>query len=258
MNLHFREYGRPGAGPSVILMHGLFGSAGNWHSIARRLEAEHHLIVPDLRNHGRSSHAEAAGYEAMAGDVLQLLDRLGIGSAAPVGHSMGGKVALWLALEHGERVERVAALDIAPVTYSHRFGDILGALESVDLGSLGNRAEADRALAEHIKGGELRGYLLQNLVLEHGKWRWRANLAQIKHALPKLLDFPQVAPGRQFVGPALFLYGARSDYLQGPYLPAIRSLFPYARLRAVAGAGHWLYAEQPDAVTRALQGFLER
>ena len=237
-------------------MHGLFGSAGNWHSIARRLEAEHHLIVPDLRNHGRSPHAEASGYETMAGDIVQILDRLGIGSAALVGHSMGGKVALWLALEHGARVERVVALDIAPVTYSHRFGDILGALESIDLGSLGNRAEADRALSEHIKGGELRGYLLQNLVLEHGKWHWRVNLAQIKHALPKLLDFPQVAPGRQFVGPALFLYGARSNYLQGPYLPIIRSLFPYARLRAVAGAGHWLYAEQPDKVAGALLGFL--
>lgn len=256
MKLHYREYGTPGDRPPVILLHGLFGSSGNWHGIARRLESEHHLIVPDLRNHGRSPHADASGYEAMTADVLGLLDGLGIGPAALVGHSMGGKVALWLALAQGERVDRVAALDIAPVSYPHRFGDILGALESVDLGSLGSRTDADHALAGQIKSAELRGYLLQNLVSERGRWRWRINLASIKRSLTKILDFPQAAPGRQYTGAALFLYGARSDYIQGPYLSAIRSLFPYARLRAVAGAGHWLYAEQPDAVASALLGFL--
>lgn len=257
MRLHLREYGQPGARPPVILLHGLFGSAGNWHGIARRLEAERHLLVPDLRNHGRSAHATAAGYEAMAADVVELLDQANLGPAAMVGHSMGGKVALWLALQWPERVERLAALDIAPVTYPHRFGDILGALEAVDLTSLTSRAEADATLATHLRNADLRAYLLQNLVLEQGYWRWRMSLANLREALPRLLDFPQTSAVQPFPGPALFLYGARSDYIQGRYLPAIRALFPFARLRAVAGAGHWLYAEQPDAVARALQGFLQ-
>lgn len=257
MRLHTREYGTPSERPPVVLLHGLFGSAGNWHSIARRLEAEHHLIVPDLRNHGHSPHAVASGYEAMAGDVLELLGGLGPGPASLIGHSMGGKVALWLALQWPERVARVAALDIAPVSYSPRFGPILKALEALDLTGLHSRAEADAVLATGIRNTALRAYLLQNLVLEHGRWCWRMSLPNLREALPRLLDFPHSGTARPFTGPALFLYGARSDYIEARYLPAIRTLFPFARLRAVAGAGHWLYAEQPEAVTRALQGFLQ-
>lgn len=257
MRLHTREYGTPSEHPPVLLLHGLFGSSANWHGIARRLAGVHHLIVPDLRNHGHSPHAVASGYEAMAEDVLELLDGLGQGPAALVGHSMGGKVALWLALQCPERVARVAALDIAPVGYSPRFGPIVKALEALDLTRLQGRAEADALLATGIRNAALRAYLLQNLVLEHGQWRWRMSLTNLREALPRLLDFPQASSSRPFTGPTLFLYGARSDYIEGRYLPAIRALFPFARLRAVAGAGHWLYAEQPEAVTRALEGFLQ-
>lgn len=257
MRLYTREYGSPRNQPPVVLLHGLFGSSANWHGIARRLEGEHHLIVPDLRNHGRSPHAMASGYEAMAGDVLELLDGLGGGAASLVGHSMGGKVALWLALRWPERVARVAALDIAPVGYSPRFGPLLKALETLDLTGLHSRMEADALLAGEIRNTSLRAYLLQNLVLEQGHWRWRMSLTNLREALPHLLDFPHTGTTRPFTGPTLFLYGARSDYIEGRYLPQIRTLFPFARLRAVAGAGHWLYAEQPETVTRALQTFLQ-
>lgn len=257
MRLHTREYGTPGERPPVVLLHGLFGSSTNWHGIARRLQGEYHLIVPDLRNHGHSPHAVASGYEAMAEDLLELLEGLGPGPASLVGHSMGGKVALWLALQWPERVARVAALDIAPVGYSPRFGPILKALEELELSGLHNRADADARLAASIRNAALRAYLLQNLVLEHGQWRWRMSLPNLREALPRLLDFPHGGTSRPFTGPALFLYGGRSDYIEGRYLPAIRALFPFARLRAVAGAGHWLYAEQPEAVSRALDGFLQ-
>jgi len=256
MHLYHRAYGQPSDRPPVVLLHGLFGSSGNWHGIARRLEGQHRVIVPDLRNHGRSPHAEAAGYQAMAEDVRGLLEQVSAGPAALVGHSMGGKVALWLALQHPDRVDRVAALDIAPVTYPPRFGEIIQAMASLDLARLGNRAEADASLAERIRNPTLRAYLLQNLSLRQGRWHWRINLPTLARSLPELLDFPRPSPHQQFTGPALFLYGARSDYVHGRNLAAIRALFPNARLRAVAGAGHWLYSEQPEAVAAALLGFL--
>ncbi len=260
MDLYYREYGDPGATPLVFL-HGLFGSAANWGGVARRFEASHRVILPDLRNHGRSPHAAAMSYPAMAADLAGLLGRLGVGPAVLVGHSMGGKVAMWLALEAGERVAGLVAVDIAPVRYvdhvSH-FEAILAALASVDTDALGDRQEADALLARSLPGPLLRGFLLQNLVHGAGGWRWRIDLGAIRDSIGRLLDFPPVAPGRQYLGPVQFVYGAESDYVSPESERAIHELFPFARLRGVAGAGHWVYAQRPDELAQALQSFLGR
>ncbi|MGE5155779.1 MAG: alpha/beta fold hydrolase, partial [Bdellovibrio bacteriovorus] len=181
----------------------------------------------------------------------------GIERAHLVGHSMGGKAAMWLALTKPDRVSSLVVADIAPVTYRSQLGHLIAALMELPLDGIRDRRDAGRQLSRSIPSGAVRGYLLQNLVKdEAGTWRWRLNLAVLASALDAISGFPDTA-GRQFPGPVLFLYGGRSDYLTGEALPQIRSLFPLARLRAIPEAGHWVYADQPDSFTAALAGFLK-
>ncbi len=257
VDLWFREYGeRTAARPPMLLLHGLFGSSANWHTIARQLETEYRVIVPDLRNHGRSPHADAMTYPDMAADVVALLRRLDSDRAILLGHSMGAKVAMWIALRQPAMVERLVAVDMAPVSYPDRFGAVFAALDAVDPNRIGGRSEADRVLAQFLDDSRARQYLLQSLVLRSGRWVWRMNLAALRSALRSLLDYPELASGIQFPGPALFVYGADSPYVTAAEQAAIRQHFPLARLRAVAGAGHWVYADQPQAFLAALWRFL--
>lgn len=254
MHLHFREYGQP-ENPAVILIHGLLGSSSNLHSFARQLEQDYWVFVPDLRNHGKSPHAEAMSYPAMAQDLLALMDAQDIESAAFVGHSMGAKVAMWLALNYPEKVDRLMSIDMAPVSYKHDFDEVLSALKSLDLVDLQGRKAADDQLAEFLPIEGLRQYLLQNLVKANDGWKWRINLAAIEAEMGQITAFPQ-AEGLVFPGIAWFVHGAKSDYVHPDYETAIRQLFPLAKLRKVTDAGHWLYADQPIIFGQLLQSFL--
>jgi pimeloyl-ACP methyl ester carboxylesterase len=241
----------------VLLIHGLFGSASNWHGVARRLAVGREVLVPDLRNHGDSPWGEPMDYPAMAADLTALLNAQEIPRAHLVGHSLGGKVAMWLALTEAERVGSLVVADMAPVTYGERFGRLISALMALPLGDLRGRGDADLRLARAIASPSVRGYLLRNLVQDKGgRWRWRLNLPVLARSLDAILGFPDPA-GRQFPGPTLFLYGGRSDYLTGEALPRIRTLFPLARLRSIPEAGHWIYADQPEAFSAAVAGFLK-
>jgi esterase len=255
--LHYREYGKRETGrPSLVLLHGLFGSAANWHGIARRFDDRYHLVVPDLRNHGNSPHRDGMPYPAMAADVLALMDSLDLACPYLVGHSMGGKVAMWLALAHPLRVRGLVPVDMAPVSYDHAFQRILDALDSVTEGQVANRREADRLLAMRLESPSLRGYLLQNLIKGPQGWGWRFNLAALRRCMPQILDFPDEGRGMQFPGNALFIYGGRSDYVTPERFQAARALFPYARARIIPDAGHWVYSEAPDEFSAALGSFI--
>jgi len=255
VKLHYREYGKPTPGQaSLLLLHGLFGSAINWHSIAKQLAHQHHVVVPDLRNHGQSPHADDVSYPAMADDALALLDRLKIEQAWLIGHSMGAKVAMCLALAHGDRVAGLVSVDMAPVRYADHFAEIFAAMESLPLGELEDRRQADEWLARTLDSVSLRGYLLQNLVKGDNQWRWRMNLSALSSGRQTLFDFPDC--GNQYLGPALFVYGGNSDYVKPEYSADIRRYFPYARERAIAGAGHWVYAEKSEEFVACLKQYL--
>src|SRR5947208_538712 len=245
-----------GAGPPLAILHGLFGSSRNWASMAQRLAAHHRVITIDLRNHGGSPWADTMGYGEMAEDVLSTMRAHGYDHFALLGHSMGGKVAMIAALEHGTAVERLIVADIAPVAYAVRHLGQLKAMRELDLTAIKRRSDADAALAAAIPDAAERGFLLQNLILENGRVRWRLNLSTIEHEMPRLVGFPAVPAGRTYDGPTLFVAGELSAYLRPEHEPPIRHLFPHAEIANIDNAGHWLHAEQPAAFLAIVEGFL--
>ena len=247
-----------GEGPPLLILHGLFGSGTNWRSIGKQLAGRRRVLLVDLRNHGGSAHAAGMSYPLLAADVRALMDREAIAQAAFLGHSMGGKTAMHLALENPDRVSHLIVVDIAPAVSHHDHRAVIAALESLDLGGVTRRGDADHALAAAIPDRGLRLFLLQNLVAtEHG-WRWRLNLAALRDAMPDLLGFPEPDAGACYPGPTLFIRGGRSDYLLPEHEARIRELFPAARIDTIADAAHWVHAEQPGRLVESIRAFLAR
>jgi len=238
-----------GEGAPVALLHGLFGSARNLGNVHWALAARFQVIAIDLRNHGDSPHAATMDYPAMAADVLETLRAQDALPAAVMGHSMGGKVAMRLALHDPDAVSRLAVADIAPVPYPSHFGGYVEAMRSVPPES--SRTAADAALAPAIDDPRIRGFLLHN-------WRpgvgWRIGLDAIGACLPRIeaWDMLDEAP---YAGPALFIAGAKSSYILPEHRPVIRAQFPAARFATIKDAGHWLHAEQPAAFIETLDAF---
>ncbi|MGQ9366055.1 alpha/beta fold hydrolase [Azospirillum sp. A39] len=253
--LTYLEAGESVGGTPLLVLHGLFGSARNWQSIARQLGERHHVYALDLRNHGGSPWSDVMDYPAMAADLLRFLDDRGFARAAVVGHSMGGKAAMTLALQHPQRVERLVVVDIAPVAYTHTHAPYVAAMKAADLQGCSRRSEVDAQLADAVPDPALRAFLMQNLVQEHGRFRWRLNLDALAAGMTELIGFPDLGAAR-YDGPTLFVGGSRSDYITPDTAPAIAAAFPAARTAMLPDAGHWLHAERPEAFTAILEGFL--
>ncbi len=252
-NLH---YTLTGEGPPLVILHGLFGSGKNWQSHARRLGRRFATHCVDLRNHGDSFHADEMNYPAMSADVVALLDELGLGACHLLGHSMGGKVAMTLAHEHPERVDRLIVADIAPVAYSHHYDDLIDPILALPLDVIESRVQADHMLRSHVPEDPLRAFLLQNLARDGSAWRWRVNWPVIQREMDELIGFD--LPGDWRIGmPTLFLRGARSDYVGDIELEVIAEHFADFELATLAEAGHWLHAEQPDAFIERVLAFLD-
>lgn len=246
---------RIGDGPPLIVLHGLFGSGTNWRGVARALADCRTVHLLDARNHGASPHVAQMDYAALAGDVAAYLDDAGIASADVLGHSMGGKTAMRLALDAPARVSRLIVVDIAPASSGSDHLPLIDAMLAMPVQRYTRRAEADAALAATVAEPTLRAFLLQNLAAHDGGMRWRINLSAIRDAMPALLGF-EPPPQRHYPGPALFVRGALSDYVRDEHLAAIRALFPAARLESIAGAGHWVHAEQPQRFVALVRHFL--
>lgn len=252
MRLHHLEWGE---GPPCALLHGLFGEARNFTTIARRLAGRgFRAIALDLRNHGESPRGPAT-YPAMAEDVAETLTTLGARPAHLIGHSMGGKVAMHLALTDPAALLRLVVADIAPVAYPPReHRALLAALTTLPLRPGLSRREADAALAPAIPDPKLRAFLLHSLVLE-GTPRFRFAIPELARDMPALEDFPLPA-GAHFPGPTLFILGARSPYVRPEHRPLIASLFPAARFVTLPEAGHWVHADDPEGFLAAVTDFL--
>lgn len=258
--LAFQAYGpREDTGRSpLVVLHGLFGSASNWRGIAKRLAERHTVFTVDLRNHGTSPHTAQMSYAQMAADVRHFIDARGLCEAIIMGHSMGGKVAMRLALDHPARVESLIVVDIAPVPYDHDFVTLIDAMRAVRLQGIERRADAEAQLLSAIPEPALRSFLLQNLVNETGGFRWRINLQAIAQNMPAVLDSPVPTGAAAYSGPTVFLRGENSEYVRAEHHGRINELFPKAQIEAVPGAGHWLHAEQPTVFLARVGAFLER
>ncbi len=240
--------------PTLVIAHGLYGSARNWGVIARRLADRREVVAVDMRNHGDSPRFPVQGYPEMAGDLAEVIESLG----PPVdlmGHSMGGKAAMQLALTRPELIRRLVVADIAPVAYGHDQSQHARAMTALDLSRIRTRAEADAALAESVDDPALRAFFLQSLDLRQHPPRWKLNLAVLEAEMPKIIGWPGTEG--PFSNPVLFLTGADSHYVRPEHRDTIRTLFPKARFAKIPEAGHWLHAEKPREFEETVRVFLE-
>lgn len=249
--LHTLVTGSATDAPPLLIVHGLFGSARNWGVIAKRMAQDRQVLSVDMRNHGQSPRAATQSYADMADDLAEVIAAHG-GRADVVGHSMGGKAAMVLALSEPALVNRLVVADIAPVAYSHTQAHLIQAMRGLDLSRIENRADADRLLAPYVEDAGVRAFLLQSL--DVGARAWRLNLDVLEAEMPKIIGFPALSGS--FAGPTLFLSGATSDYVLPAHRAAIKTLFPAARFAKIPGAGHWLHAEKPREFEAALRVFL--
>jgi esterase len=258
VNLYSTQLGT--TGPQIAFCHGLFGQGKNWTSIARALSDRYRLTMIDMPNHGRSEWTDDVSFAAMATAVGDLLaDQAGGEPVTLVGHSMGGKVAMALALQRPALVQRLCVVDIAPVRYAglSNFADYVRGMRSLDLSRLPDRATADALLVPYVPDDTVRSFLLQNLRREGQGWRWQMNLKVLGDHLDDLADWPALGLD-PYPGPTLWLAGADSDYVTRDYAPAMRELFPKVQLMTVKRAGHWVHSEQPEVFVSALRKFMTR
>ncbi|MBL1434584.1 MAG: alpha/beta fold hydrolase [Rhodobacteraceae bacterium] len=237
----------------LVIVHGLFGSARNWRVLQKRLAETRRVIAVDLRNHGSSFWDDDNSYEALADDLAEVIAAHG-GVADVLGHSMGGKAAMVLALTRPEMLRKLIVADIAPVAYGHTQARHIAAMQSVDMSLVTRRSEADKQLAAKVAEAPLRAFFLQSVELGDGGARWILNLEALGAEMPKIMGYPEL--GNTFDGPVLMLRGAVSDYVQPEAQPEILQLFPKAEFEAIEGAGHWLHAEKPREFQATVEAFL--
>jgi pimeloyl-ACP methyl ester carboxylesterase len=266
------------AGPRVVFVHGLFGQGKNWTTIAKGLADRHRVTLLDLPNHGHSPWTDRVDYLDMAELVAAELEEFGE-PVTLVGHSMGGKVAMQLALRRPELLRALVVVDIAPVSYppsggrtddpdeeASPFGAYIEAMRALDLDRLTTRDDADAALKDAVPSRMVRSFLLQSLVREGSSsqegstprgWRWRLNLELLERDLGELRGFPEPPAGAAFDGPVLWIAGANSAYVLDEDRPHMDALFPATRLVRIKKAGHWVHSEQPEVFLETLRRFLE-
>jgi esterase len=254
VTLAYEEFGAADA-PALIILHGFFASSRNWRAIAQTLATNNHVYVLDMRNHGASPHTSVMDYDAMADDVLQFMDSHQITTATLLGHSMGGKIAMWFALNHRERVDKLIVVDIAPVSYQHNFDSLITALKSLPLADISNRKQAEVLLAENIPELSYRQFLLQNLVLTDGQYGWRIDLDIFAQTARHIAAFPDAQQMLPFVGLTQFIAGADSDFI---YEKDINALFPQMNLTVIADAGHWVHVQQTTSFIAVVNDFLQQ
>jgi len=248
MQLHTQILGQ---GQPLVLLHGLFGSADNWGSIAKHFSQHNQVISVDLRNHGRSPHSDTQTYPSMAEDLLAVLDTLGLSQVHLLGHSLGGKVAMQFATQYPDRVNKLIVVDMAMRAYPDRYTQLMDHMLAVDLSQMASRNEVDNALKDAIPNLRVRQFLLTNLVKNEAQLQWRINLPALKANYATLI----AAIAVHFDPPSLFIRGERSDYVRASDIAELQQHFPQAEFVSLP-TDHWVHAEQPQLFIAAVEAYL--
>jgi esterase len=250
------SFAEVGVGSPVVILHGLFGSKRNWAGIARRLGHQHRVLAVDLRNHGDSPWDPCHDYPALAGDVAALIRSHVGGPVAVIGHSMGGKAGMTLALTRPELVSRLVVVDIAPAVSAGTTAGVLAALQAVPLKSLTRRSDVEAFLADRLADPAVRAFLVQNVIATADGLAWRVNLDALAKNITTVLGFPTLSQTACFRGPTLFLAGGRSDYVRREHHVEIERLFPAVQIEVIPDAGHWVQADAPELFLDLVGNFL--
>jgi len=251
------NYQQLGQGAHLVLIHGLFGSLENLNMVAKSLSQHYCVTSVDVRNHGSSFHQEGMSYKNLAQDVINLLDHLSIESCHILGHSMGGKIAMQVALSNVQRINKLIVADIAPVEYPAHHLTIIEGLKAIDLTKVQKRKDADIQLEQYVEDVGVRQFLLRNLAInEQGKFVLKCNLNNIESGYQQIMQSNESHDNQQFNGETLFIKGGNSDYILAEHQSTINTLFPNAKAKIIQGAGHWLHAEKTIAFNKIVLNFL--
>jgi esterase len=265
MNLYYRKYGN---GPPLIILHGLYGSSDNWVTIAKNISGKYTVYLPDLRNHGRSPHSPEHTYAAMADDLFEMVEDLGIDKFILAGHSMGGKVAMSFALNWPEKLNSLIVIDISPFGSTDRDNPfyiqhrkILETLISIDLHGCKSRNDVENLLSVKIDSERISSFLMKNLTrTDSGLFAWKLNTSSLLKNLSNITE-GVIKPGDDFLPVTgfrvIFIKGELSDYISEADLGKIQNIFPAAEIVIVSNAGHWINAERPDAIEKIILDQLE-
>ena len=253
MLLHYIEIGE---GKPLVILHGLFGTSDNWQTHAKKLGEYYRVILVDQRNHGHSPWSEDFTYEHLADDLERLIIHLGIDQFTLIGHSMGGKTAMYYSQKYPTRLEKMVIVDIGIKQYPMHHNEIIKGIKSLDLATISSRSAAEQAMIPFVDSYGVRQFLLKNLYwVEKGKLAWRMNVDVLEREMEEILA---PIPNIEVWTPTLFLRGAMSNYILDEDWDAIEEIFPDATLETIENAGHWVHSEQPDEFIEKVLGFIIR
>ena len=247
----------PSPGAPLVIAHGLLGQGRNFGTLARGFSEKRSVISVDMRNHGDSPWHELMDYHAMADDLAAVIETHCDGKVHLLGHSMGGKAAMMMALKRPELLASLVIADIAPIAYDHHYHKEIAAMLRIGLEGISRRKQADQILQTAIPQASMRAFLLQNLSVSEGKARWKSNLEILDKAMADITGWSAPANDARFEGPTLFVKGGDSTYVLESHGPMIRGLFPSVEFASITGAGHWLHAERPKPFFETVDRFLD-
>ena len=252
MELNYKMWG---SGPTIVILHGLFGSLDNWSTIARSLAQQYTVFVVDLRNHGKSFHHPEFNYDVMSRDVLDWSEKMQLEDYVIVGHSMGGKVAMHLALNHVQVLRKLVVVDIGPKAYPVHHQTLIDGMFALDMNNISSRQQADEQLKPWVSEFGVRQFLLKNLKRsENGGFEWKINLPVIASQIEAV---GAALPSGEIDLPTLFMSGARSSYIVPEDIVFIKEQFPQAIFETVPEAGHWVHAESPKSFLSMLLDYIQ-
>jgi esterase len=254
--IYYQTYPHKDNKPWILLIHGLFGNLDNLSALRRGLVKDYNVLCIDLPDHGKSCRTSEFSFDRYASLIIELIDQLNIEKINIIGHSLGGKIAMKMALINSELVQSIVLIDIAPVAYSPRHNAVFIGLEKVPLESITSRQMADRFLKQNIDESSTRQFLLKSLYQNELGWQWYFNLTLLKRDYA--LISAEINADKPYLGPVLFIKGEFSDYLMPQYKDKILSLFPNALSKLVGGAGHWLHAEKPSICLKMIELFYKK